>query len=177
MVGRLVGATDLKKIEIELASYGDAMLSFGYLKRYYFEMFSEPFHKFVEDLSDLEKNKKLQVEVHGLTVILKSLSHHLTDSMHSVEEVLANLDQKAAAIWRQTTPEEFLSVRTLILDSHEDLASLLCGWGARVGAWTMQMQANRLMSPIAQADFIIHNISPGIDSLPSVESLGRLLTA
>ncbi|MEI8394826.1 MAG: hypothetical protein WCF85_08835 [Rhodospirillaceae bacterium] len=170
-VGHIVGTSDLKKIEVELSIYGDAMLSLGYLKRYYFEVFAFPFQKFIGELVDMEKNKRLNTEIHGLHVILKKLGRHLKESMSTVELVLSDSDDKISSIWRTMNPDEFKTTKEMLLKTHDHIAGILCGWGSRVGSWDAQIEANRLMSPNNKADFLMHYIYPGIDNLPSPKIL------
>ncbi len=173
-VGQIVGSTDLKGIEMELSTYGDVVLSIGYLKRYYFEVFAFPFQRFIGEMVEMEKDKKLKAEIHGLHGILRKLGAHLKESMTAVELVLSGSDEKISNLWKRMNPEEFKSTKAFILQTHDHIAAILCGWGARAGSWDGMIETNRLMTPNNKADYIIHNIFPGIDLLPGTEVLRQL---
>ena len=173
-VGRIVGSTDLKKIEVELSIYGDAMLSIGYLRRYYFEVFAFPFQRFIGELVEMEKNKRLNAEIHGLHGVLRAMGHHLKQSMSAVEVALSNSDERIVSIWKGMNPDDFMSTKNMILAAHDHIAAILCGWGSRIGSWEGQIEANRLMTPNNRADYIIHHIFPGLDQLPKPEILHQI---
>ncbi|MBL4721758.1 MAG: hypothetical protein JKY20_11590 [Alphaproteobacteria bacterium] len=152
----------LEQLPVFLGSYGDVFLSLAYFKDA-FENLVPKVQKFNQHVKSLQNTDGLQNDAY-----FKEAS---TATCEELQEVIAIIGKRFAAfdeqtkdMWNDLTASSFQDVKTLIESNHGILGGVLCGLSVKLAAWEDNMEASD-NSPRRQADFILSDMKPGVDTI------------
>tara|TARA_B100000676_G_scaffold312161_1_gene385057 strand:+ start:3518 stop:4573 length:1056 start_codon:yes stop_codon:yes gene_type:complete len=150
-----------------LEDYGDIFLSVAYFKNC-FEIIIPIILEFTESMEKLRINPQIKEDKIFINNSL-FIENTLNNVTLSITNRFDSFQRHSNEMWNDINAESFSRVKELISSHHSTIGGVLCGLAVKMSMWN-ELFAARRGSPQARADFVLHEMLPGIEKIAEVEA-------
>jgi hypothetical protein len=150
-----------------LEDYGDTFMSLSYF-RHCLDRLEPYFSACLDAIVPLRKHFQLMQDV-----TLMRTCTVIEDAINSVSASISGrlevFEKRTAQMWENISPEEFRTVKAMIERYHVTIGGALCGLTVKMNAFARNFPHPSAGGPVKRADFMITEMSQGIDLIRSIE--------